>query len=155
MLLAAIDVGAILTSILQASASWVVPLLCSGLVALGGLLGRWLHAHTGTSKVLGALATGADYVGTAVAHVMEGLRPKFEAALANDGKIDAAELADLKAAAMTLILAEMPASMKTISSALGPAFQTWLSGKVSQAVTSQAEQLANLGAASADAQTSP
>jgi len=142
MLLAALDVSQILTSAIASAAPYVVPALLSGLLALGAMLGRWLHAHTGTSKIAGALVSGVDYVGAAVSHVLAGLQPKFQAALENDGKIDAAELADLRAEAIKLIMAEMPGPLKAIADNLGPGFATWLSGKVGQAVNAQASQLA-------------
>lgn len=154
LVLAAVDVGAVLTSLISTAAPYVLPLLVSGVLALGAMLGRWLHAHTGSSKLGAALVSGVDYVGAAVSHVMAGLQPKLIAALSNDGKIDAAELAGLRDEALKLILAELPDSLKTIASALGEGpFKTWLSGKIGQAVVAQSEQLADHVSASADAQS--
>ncbi len=127
----------VIESIVAAVVPYALPLLVSGLTALGALVGRWLHQHAQSSKVLSALTTGADYVGTAVAHVMSGLSADVAMALANDGKIDSAELAAIKTKALALVKAEMPSALKTIADALGPAFETWLSGKVSQAVSLQ------------------
>lgn len=123
-------------SILSALVQYGLPLLVSGLIALGTLLGRWLHAHTQNSKVLGALAQGADFVGAAVAHVISGMQDDFKAALA-DGKVTPEEAAALKAKVLALVKAELPSALKTVADNLGPAFETWLSGKVSQAVSSQ------------------
>lgn len=127
----------VIESIVAAAAPVVVPLLVTGLTALGALLGRLIHSHTNNSKVLTALATGADYIGTAVSHIMGGLQADVKAALANDGKIDAAELEGIKTKALALVKAEMPAALKTVADALGPAFETWLSGKVGQAVAAE------------------
>lgn len=130
----------VIESIVAAVVPYAVPLLVSGLTALGALLGRLIHSHTQNSKLLAALASGADYVGAAVAHVMAGLSADVQAALANDGKIDAAELAALKVKTLALVKGEMPGALKTLADAMGPAFETWLSGKVSQAVNVQVPQ---------------
>lgn len=137
-MLATINVADTVAGILKALAPMAIPALLTGLTALGTLLGRWLHAHTNNSKVLGALATGADYIGSAVQHVLDGLQPDIQKALADDGKLSPEELSALKTKAVALILEEMPSALKVVANALGPAFQTWLSGKVGQAIQAQA-----------------
>lgn len=127
----------VVESVAKAAAPVVIPLLVAGITALGTLVGRWIHANTGSSKLLTALATGSDYVGTAVSHILDGMKADVAAALANDGKIDALEAEALKEKALKLVLAEMPGPLQEVAKALGPAFQTWISGKVGQAVQTQ------------------
>lgn len=130
--------GEVIADVIKASVPYVLPLLISGILALGALIGRFIHSKTGDNKILTALATGTDYVGAAVSHVLDGIRPDIQKALEDDGKLSPEELAGLKSKAIELIMKELPKPLADVAQAMGPAFQTWLSGKVGQAIQAQA-----------------
>lgn len=124
----------LLESVLQYVVAPLIPVVGALIVAGLGKLVQFLHAKEGESKLLKALGIGAELVSTSVSHVVDGLKPELQAALA-DGKIDDAERAALKAKALELLKKELPAGVQgVLSTALGPALETWLSGKVSQAI---------------------
>ncbi len=107
-----------------------------------------LHAKAEGSKVAQALVTGTDFVGAAVSHVVSGLAPDVREALANNGTIDEAERAALKAKAVALLKAELPDGIKTVlGSVMQGGLDTWLSGKAEQAISLVAAQAATTAAA--------
>ncbi|MBK7864362.1 MAG: hypothetical protein IPJ65_38330 [Archangiaceae bacterium] len=127
----------VMESVLQYVVAPLIPVIGALVVAGLGKLVQLLHAKQGESKLLGALGVGAELVSTSVSHVIDGLKPELQAALA-DGKIDDAEKATLKAKAMELLKKELPAGVQgVLSTTLGPALETWLSGKVTQAISAQ------------------
>jgi hypothetical protein len=116
----------------------LIPVVGALLVAGLTQLVRYITAKQGESKLLAALGVGAELISTSVSHVIDGLKPELQQALA-DGKIDDVEKAALKAKAMDLLKKELPASVQgVLSTALGPALETWLSGKVTQAIDEKA-----------------
>lgn len=139
---AAPSAGAVmLTAFLQ----YVVPPLAMAIAALLALmlkkLSDFLHAKAEGSKVGTALVVGTDAIGTAVSHVISGLAPAVRDALANDGKLDEAERAALKAKAIALIKAELPDGVKAVlGGVMGAGLETWLSGKAEQAISAAAAQ---------------
>jgi hypothetical protein len=124
---------------LNAFMQFVLPPLLVALAALAGLalkkLSDFLHVRTQGSKMGAALVQGTDWITAAVSHVISGLAPAVRDALANDGKIDDAERAALKAKAMELIKAEFPAGLSAVLGAAGGGLETWLSGKAEQAIS--------------------
>lgn len=127
----------VLESVLQYVVAPLIPVVGALIVAGLGKLVQFLHAKHKDSKLFGALGVGAELVSTSVTHVIDGLKPELQQALA-DGKIDDAERAALKAKAMELLKKELPVGVQgVLSTALGPALETWLSGKVTQAIDAQ------------------
>lgn len=105
--------------------------------ALLGLLALWVRNKAKDNKLFSALQIGTDIVATYVAKAEVELKPMFKSFLA-DGKISAEEGAQLKAKVLEILKRDMPASlMQTLGSALGPALDGWLSGKIEQAVAVQ------------------
>ncbi len=116
----------------------LIPILVSLIVAGLAKLISFLHEKQGQSRVVNALGVGAELVNATISHVVSGMKADLQAALA-DGKLDAAEKAQLKARALELIKADLPASIQgVLSTTLGPALDTWLSGKVSDAIDAKA-----------------
>lgn len=104
------------------------------LVALVGMAVRYLNAKGKDNKVLAAFGVATELVHTYVAKAEVELRPQFQKALA-DGKLSAEEAAELKAKLLEILKRDMPGPvLATLSGALGPALEGWLSGKVEQAV---------------------
>lgn len=98
---------------------------------------KYLREKGESNKVFSALAMGTEVVNTFVAKAEVELKPMFKSFL-EDGKIDAAEGAQLKAKLMEILKRDMPAPlMATLGGALGPALDGWLSGKIEQAVEAQ------------------
>lgn len=108
------------------------------LVAAMAKLVTYLHAKEKDSKLFGALSAATELVQTYVARAEVELRPEFAKALA-DGRLTPEEGKALKAKVLEILKRDMPAQLfATLSKALGPALEGWLSGKVEQAVTQQA-----------------
>ncbi len=117
----------------------LIPILGALIAAVLTKLVTFLHAKEGNSKIAGAFAIATDFVSTAFAHVRAGIESDLKLALA-DGTITDTERAALVAKLVALVKLELPAGMMAIlSGALGPALETWLSGKADQVVRAAAE----------------
>lgn len=130
------SIGAkVLNTFLQYALPPIVTAIAGIVVLALTKLSAFLHAKAEGSKVGTALVGAADFVMTAVQHVVSGLAPDVRSALANDGKIDDAERTVLKQKALTLIKAELPADIVSVLGSLyGAGLDTWLSGKAEQAI---------------------
>lgn len=131
-------------TVLNAFLQYVLPPLVVTLAALVGLaltrLSAYLHTKAQGSAVGQALVTGSDFVSKSVSHVISGLAPAVRDALANDGRIDSAERALLKAKAIELVKAELPDGIKTVLGGAIGGLETWLSGAAEQAITAATAQ---------------
>jgi hypothetical protein len=125
----------VLNAFLQYVLPPLVVLIASLLAFALKKLSDFLHVKAQGSAVGQALVTGSDFVTTAVSHVISQLAPDVRDALANDGKIDDAERAALKAKALALIKAELPDGIKAVlGGVMQGGLETWLSGKAEQAI---------------------
>lgn len=112
----------------------LIPILGTLLAAALGKLVTFLHAKEGNSKIAAAFAVATDFVNTAFTHLRAGIEPDLKMALA-DGTLDAVERANLVTKLVALVKAELPAGlMGVLSATLGPALDTWLSGKAGQVI---------------------
>ncbi len=112
----------------------LIPALGTLIAAVLIKLATFLHAKEGNSKVAGAFAVAVDFLETAFTHVRAGIEPDIKAALA-DGTLDAQERAALVAKLVALVKLELPGGiMAILTKTLGPALETWLSGKAGQVV---------------------
>lgn len=124
-------------SVLLKMLGGLLTILSPLLVALVAKAVQYLHNQGKDNKVAAAFAFGAELVHTYVAKAEVEIRPTLQKALA-DGRLDAGEAAALKEQVMAILKRDMPGDvMKTLSGALGPALEGWLSGKVEQAVAAQ------------------
>ncbi len=126
-----------LTALLQYVVAPMLPLIGAALVGLLAKGVAFLHSKEKDSKALTALAVGADVVNAFVAHAEVAILPLIADA-AKDGTITAAEGQAIKAKTLQLLKEQMPAALQaTLGAVLGPALDTWLSGKLEQAVSQQ------------------
>lgn len=122
------------TALIQYFLVPLIPVLGGLLIAVLTKLATFLHAKEGNSKLAGAFAVAVDFIDTAFTHVRAGIEPDLKAALA-EGTLDATERAALVAKLVALVKLELPSSiMGILSGALGPALETWLSGKAGDAI---------------------
>jgi hypothetical protein len=132
--------------ILHAFMQVVVPALITALAALLAWalkkLGTFLHTKAEGNAFGTAGVKVYDYLSNATQHLIAGMAPEFRKALANDGKIDEAERAALKAKLMELVKAEMPEGvMSVLGNAFGSGLETVMSG-LTEKVLAEAEKKA-------------
>ena len=112
----------------------LLDLLLTAAVAGIAMLTAFLRAKAQESKVAGAGLLLSEATRAAVLEIDTTLKPQLQAALA-DGVLTDAEKAKLKAAALELVKQRLPAAaLASAKGVFGGFLDTYLSGKVEQAV---------------------
>lgn len=136
--------GAAVPTLLQYVLAPTIPALGAGLLWLIVHGAALLRTKANGNKVMLALATGVDWVSNAVKTVVDQLAPEIQAALANDGVIDVAEKAKLRADALALVTKLLPAPLQSIlTSQFGQSAMTWVQGQVSAALDKHLDTIAS------------
>ncbi len=122
------------TTLLQYIVAPLVAVIGSMLAWVLAKLATWIHSKEANSKAAGAFAVAADYLSTAFTHLRAGIGPDLKLALA-DGTLDASERAELVKKLVGLAKVELPTGvLAVLGKTLGPALETWLSGRAGEVV---------------------
>lgn len=121
-------------SFLAALGPSLMDLLTAAAIAGIGLLAAFLRAKAAESKVAKVSLVVTEAARAAVLELDATIKPKLKAYLA-DGVLSDAEKAELKAMAMDLLKTKLPGGLLTTAGSVFGAFtETYLAGKVEQAV---------------------
>ena len=121
-------------SFLSALGPSLLDLLTAAAIAGIGLLAAFLRAKASESKVAKVSLVVTEAARAAVLELDATIKPKLKAFLA-DGVLSDAEKAELKAMAMDLLKTKLPAGLLTTAGSVFGAFtETYLAGKIEQAV---------------------
>lgn len=120
----------VMQDIVKEAAPGIIVLVGSVISALCGMLAKYLHDRGQSAKGFEALAVLTDLMSAGVAVAKADIAPKLAAALANDGKVDEAEWADMKATAIADLKRLAPkAAIQAAEKLLGSSgLTTWLEG---------------------------
>lgn len=121
-------------SFLAALGPSLLDLLTAAAIAGIGLLAAFLRAKSAESKVAKVSLVVTEAARAAVLELDASIKPKLKAFLA-DGELSDAEKAELKAMALDLLKTKLPAGLLTTAGSVFGAFtETYLAGKIEQAV---------------------
>lgn len=112
----------------------LLDLLLTAAIAGIGMLTAFLRAKSQESKAAGVSLLLTEAARTATLEIDRSLKPQLQAALA-DGVLTDTEKAQLKAAALDLLKTKLPAAaLASAKGVFGDFLDTFLAGKVEQAV---------------------